>query len=140
MRDFWVDRKQVTGFIGAIFIIFGIFLPVYSISLPVLGQFPVSIIGIPFIGGLIAIVLVAMGVLSIIAVAFREYSLLYLSGLVSLWVVMSTLVLTEAGLLILSANLPMVSSVINSLFDFEFGWVFLLSGSAFLLATPKIPD
>jgi hypothetical protein len=141
VQDYWVDRKQVTGFIGSIFIIFGIFLPVYSITLPFIGQLPVSLVDIPVMGKPIAIILVAMGILSITAVAFEKYTLLYLTGAVSLCTVLVTFLIVEAGLVILSEYLPrVVFAVINSMFGYDFGWVFLLAGPAFLLVTAKLQD
>lgn len=140
MRDYWVDRKQVTGFIGSIFIIFGAFLPIYSINLFFLGQVPVSLVDIPVMGTPIAIILIAMGILSITAIAFEEYTLLYVSGLVSLCVVLTTLIIVEAGLVLLSEILPKVSVVVNYLFGYDFGWIFLFAGPAFLLVTARLQD
>jgi hypothetical protein len=141
MQDYWVDWKQVTGFIGSIFIIFGIFLPVYTINLPFIGQLPVSLVDIPVMGKPIAIILVAMGILSITAIAFEKYTLLYLTGAVSLCTVLVTFLIVEAGLVILSEYLPrVVSAVINNMFGYDFGWVFLLAGPAFLLVTSKLQD
>ncbi len=138
MRDYWVDRKQITGFIGSIFIIFGIFLPIYTINLIIIDQFPVSLIMIPLLGAPIAIILVAMGILSILAIAFEEYSLLYISGLVSLFAVLTTFIIIEIGLVILSDTLPKVSAVVNYLLGYDFGWFFLLAGCVILLITPKL--
>ena len=140
VRDYWVDRKQVTGFIGSIFIIFGAFLPIYSINLFFLGQVPVSLVDIPVMGTPIAIILIAMGILSITAIAFEEYTLLYVSGLVSLSVVLTTLIIVEAGLVLLSEILPKVSVVVNYLFGYDFGWIFLFAGPAFLLVTARLQD
>ena len=139
MRDYWVDRKQVTGFIGSIFIIFGIFLPVYTINLIVI-QVSVSLVEIPILGSPIAIILAAMGILSLTAIAFEEYRLLYISGFVSLVTILTTLILVESGLVILSESMPKVFAVVNYLFGYDFGWFFLLAGSAFLLVTPKLQD
>jgi hypothetical protein len=89
----------------------------------------------------IAIILIAMGILSIIALAFEEYRLLYLTGAVSLCAVVVTFIIVEAGLIILSENLPRVLfAVVNYIFGYDFGWIFLLSGSAFLLVTAKLQD
>ncbi len=141
MRDYWVDRKQVTGFIGSIFIIFGAFLPIYTINLFFLGQVPISLVDIPILGKPIAIVLIAMGILSITAIAFEEYTLLYLTGVVSLCAVLATFIIVEAGLVILSENLPrVVFALVNYIFGYDFGWIFLLAGPAFLLVTAKLQD
>jgi len=140
VRDYWVDRKQVIGFIGSIFIIFGAFLPIYTINLFFLGQVPVSLVDIPVMGGPIAIILIAMGILSITAIAFEEYTLLYVSGLVSLCVVLTTLIIVEAGLVLLSEILPKVSAVVNYLLGYDFGWIFLFAGPAFLLVTARMQD
>jgi hypothetical protein len=138
VRDYWVDRKQITGFIGSIFIIFGIFLPIYSINLIIINQFPISLIEIPLMGKPIALILVALGILSIVAIAFEEYALLYITGLVSLFAVLATFVIIELGLVILSDTLPRVYAVVNFLLGYEFGWFFLLSGCVILLITPKL--
>ena len=141
VQDYWVDWKQITGFIGSIFIIFGIFLPVYSINLPFIGQLPVSLVDIPVMGKPIAIILVAMGILSITAIAFEKYTLLYLSGAVSLCTVLVTFLIVEAGLLILSEYLPrVVFAVVNNMFGYDFGWIFFVAGPAFLLVTAKLQD
>lgn len=140
MRDFWVDRKQIIGFIGSVFIIFGIFLPIYTINLFFLGQVPLSLIEIPFMGKPIAILLIAMGILSVIVIAFEEYSLLYITGFVTLSAVLVTFAIVELGLVMLSENLPIVSGVVNSIFGYDFGWVFLIAGSLFLLVTPLLQD
>jgi hypothetical protein len=141
VRDYWVDRKQVTGFIGSIFIIFGAFLPIYTINLFFLGQVPISLVDIPILGKPIAIVLIAMGILSITAIAFEEYTLLYLTGVVSLCAVLATFIIVEAGLVILSENLPrVVFALVNYIFGYDFGWIFLLAGPAFLLVTAKLQD
>jgi hypothetical protein len=141
VQDYWVDWKQITGFIGSIFIIFGIFLPVYSIKLPFIGQLPVSLVDIPVLGKPIAIILVAMGILSITAIAFEKYTLLYLTGAVSLCTVLVTFLIVEAGLVILSEYLPkVVFAVVNYMFGYDFGWIFLLAGPAFLLVTAKLQD
>lgn len=138
VRDYWVDRKQITGFIGSIFIIFGIFLPIYSINLIIINQFPISLIEIPLMGKPIALILVALGILSIVAIAFEEYALLYITGLVSLFAVLATFVIIELGLVILSDTLPRVYAVVNFLLGYEFGWFFLLGGCVILLITPKL--
>jgi len=140
VRDYWVDRKQIAGFIGSIFIIFGAFLPIYTINLLFLGQVPVSLVDIPLVGKPLAIILIAMGILSVIAIAFEEYRLLYISGFISLCAVLTTFVLVEAGLLILSESLPKVFAVVNYLSGYDFGWIFLLAGPAFLLVTAKLQD
>jgi hypothetical protein len=141
LRDYWVDRKQVTGFIGSLFIIFGTFLPIYTINLIVINPVPVSLVDIPVMGKPLAIILIAMGILSITALAFEEYTLLYLTGAVSLFAVVVTFIIVEAGLIILSENLPRVLfAVVNYIFGYDFGWIFLLSGSAFLLVTAKLQD
>jgi hypothetical protein len=141
VQDYWVDWKQITGFIGSIFIIFGIFLPIYTINLPYIGQVPVSLVDIPVMGKPIAIILVAMGILSITAIAFEKYTQLYLTGAVSLFTVLLTFIMVEAGLVILSENLPrVVFAVINYIFGYDFGWMFLLAGPAFLLVTAKLQD
>lgn len=140
MRDFWVDRKQVIGFIGAMLIIFGTFLPIYTINLLIIDQVPISLVEIPLMGRPLAMILIAMGILSIVALAFEEYTLLYISGLVSLFAVLTTFILVELGLVILSGSLPKVAAVVNYLFGYDFGWVFLFSGPAFLLVTPKLQD
>jgi len=140
MQELWVDRKQITGFIGSIFIIFGTFLPIYTLNLHFLDQVPVSLIDLPLIGRPLAIILIAMGILSIVALSFEEYTPLYLSGLVSLLIVLGTLILVESGLVIVSGNFPVVSAIVNNLFDYDFGWVVLLAGSAFLLVTPELQD
>jgi hypothetical protein len=141
VQDYWVDRKQITGFIGSIFIIFGIFLPIYTINLPFIGQVPVSLVDIPVMGKPIAIILIAMGILSITAIAFEKYTPLYLTGAVSLFTVLATFLIVEAGLVILSENLPrVVFAVINYIFGYDFGWIFLLAGPAFLLVTAKLQD
>jgi hypothetical protein len=138
VRDYWVDRKQITGFIGSIFIIFGIFLPIYTINLIIIDQFPISLIEIPLLGAPIAIILVAMGILSIVAIAFEEYTLLYISGLVSLFAVLTTFIIIELGLVILSDTLPKIFAVVNYLLGYDFGWFFLLAGCVILLITPKL--
>jgi len=93
---------------------------------------------IPLLGAPIAIILVAMGILSILAIAFEEYSLLYISGLVSLFAVLTTFIIIEIGLVILSDTLPKVSAVVNYLLGYDFGWFFLLAGCVILLITPKL--
>ncbi len=138
MRDFWVDRKQITGFIGSIFIIFGTFLPIYSINLFFLGQASISLIDIPIMGAPIAIVLIAMGILSITAIAFEEYTLLYITGIISLCAVLTTFIIVEAGLVMLSGSLPVVFNLVNYIFGYDFGWIIFITGSAFLLVTPKL--
>jgi hypothetical protein len=55
---------------------------------------------------------------------FRDYSLLYLSGLVSLIAVLILFIGVESGLVIVSANLPTVSAVVRYVFDYDSGWIF----------------
>ena len=138
MRDYWVNRKQVIGFIGTIFIIFGTFLPVYTINLPFLDQISISLLDFPLRP--VAFILITMGILSILALGFREYSLLHLSGLVSLIAVLTLFIGVESGFVILSANLPKVSAVVNYVFDHDIAWIFLLTGCALLLFTPRLDD
>ena len=88
----------------------------------------------------IKIILIAMGFLSVIAMHFEEYRLLYISGLVSLFVILSILIAVAAGLVILSENLPRVFAVVNDLFDYDFGWIFLVAGSIFLFIVPKLRE
>jgi hypothetical protein len=126
------------GFIGSIFIIFGTFLPIYSINLFFLGQVSVSLIDIPVMGAPIAIVLIAMGILSITAIAFEEYMLLYITGIISLCAVLTTFIIVEAGLVMLSGSLPVVFTLVNYIFGYDFGWIIFITGSAFLLVTPKL--
>ncbi|MCU0629544.1 MAG: hypothetical protein MUF37_00080 [Methanoregulaceae archaeon] len=140
MRDYWVDRRQITGFIGSICIIFGTFLPIYTINLIIIDQVPVPLIDLPLIGRPIAIILIAMGILSLTAIAFEEYTLLYLSGLVCLVTVLTTFILVEAGLVMLSDAMPKVFAVINYLFSYDFGWIFLMAGCGLLLVTPILHD
>jgi hypothetical protein len=141
VQDYWVNRKQIIGFIGSIFIIFGTFLPIYTINLFFLGQVPISLVDIPIMGKPMAIILIAMGILSITAIAFEEYTLLYLTGVVSLCTILATFIIVEAGFVILSEILPkVVFTVVNYIFGYDFGWIFLLAGSAFLLVTAKLKD
>jgi|WetSurSiteA1Bulk_404760.scaffolds.fasta_scaffold87338_2 hypothetical protein len=141
VEDYWVGRKQVTGFIGSLFVIFGTFLPIYTLNLPFIEQVPVSLVDIPVMGKLTAVILIAMGILSIIVLAFEEYALLYISGLVSLCIVLTTFVLVESGLAMLTDSYPVIAGVIfNYIFGYDSGWIFLLAGSALLLVTPAIPD
>jgi len=138
VQDYWVDRKQITGFIGSIFIIFGTFLPIFTINLFFINPVSISLVDIPLVGRPIAIFLIAIGILSLIAIAFEEYAILYISGLVSLIIVLSIFILVELGLLMLSGNLPRVFTIVNYLFGYDFGWIFLLAGCGFLLVTPKL--
>jgi hypothetical protein len=74
-----------------------------------------------------------------VALGFEEYTLLYLTGFVSLVIVLLMFVFTELGFLIISNTLPVaVSHVINYLIDYDFGWVVLLAGSGFLIIVPKL--
>jgi hypothetical protein len=46
----------------------------------------------------------------------------------------------EAALVMVSANLPKVSAVVKYVFDHDTGWIFLLTGCALLLFTPRLED
>ena len=138
VRDYWVHRKQVTGFIGSMFIIFGTFLPIYTINVPFLDQISISLLDFPLRP--VAFILITMGMVSIIALGFREYSLLYLTGFVSLLAVVILFIGVETGLVILSAHLPKVSAVVRYVFDYDFGWILLVAGCALLLFTPRWDD
>ena len=138
VRDYWVNRKQVLGFIGTMFIIFGTFLPVYTINLPFLDQLSISLLDVPLRP--VAFILITMGIVSLLALGFREYSLLYLSGLVSLIAVLVLFIGVEAGLVIVTANLPKVAAAVRYLVDYDIGWIFLLTGCALLLVTPRLED
>jgi len=138
VRDYWVNRKQVLGFIGTMFIIFGTFLPVYTINLPFLDQLSISLLDVPLRP--VACILITMGIVSLLALGFREYSLLYLSGLVSLIAVLVLFIGVEAGLVIVTANLPKVAAAVRYLVEYDIGWIFLLTGCALLLFTPRLED
>ena len=138
VRDYWVNRKQVLGFIGTMFIIFGTFLPIYTINLPFLDQISISLLDFPLRP--VAFILITMGIVSLLALGFREYSLLYLSGLVSLIAVLALFIGVELGFVMLSANLPKVAAVVTYVFDYDIGWIFLLTGCALLLFTPRLED
>ena len=138
MQDYWVNRKQVLGFIGTMFIIFGTFLPVYTINLPFLDQLSISLLDFPLRP--VAFILITMGIVSLLALGFREYSLLYLSGLVSLIAVLALFIGVEAGLVTVTANLPKVAAAVRYLVDYDIGWIFLLTGCALLLFTPRLED
>ena len=138
MQDYWVNRKQVLGFIGTMFIIFGTFLPVYTINLPFLDQLSISLLDFPLRP--VAFILITMGIVSLLALGFREYSLLYLSGLVSLIAVLVLFIGVEAGLVTVTANLPKVAAAVRYLVDYDIGWIFLLTGCALLLVTPRLED
>jgi hypothetical protein len=138
VRDYWVNRKQVLGFIGTMFIIFGTFLPVYTINLPFLDQLSISLLDVPLRP--VAFILITMGIVSLLALGFREYSLLYLSGLVSLIAVLVLFIGVEAGLVTVTANLPKVAAAVRYLVDYDIGWIFLLTGCALLLFTPRLED
>jgi hypothetical protein len=139
VRDYWVDRRQVIGFIGSVFIMFSIFLPFYQINLFSFGQVTIPLVDIPFVGATIASILIIMGILSIVALGFEEYTLLYLTGFVSLAIVLLMFVFTELGFMIVSNSLPVVvSRIVNYLVDYDFGWVVLLAGSGFLIIVPKL--
>jgi hypothetical protein len=138
VRDYWVNRKQVLGFIGSMFIIFGTFLPVYTLNLPFLDQVSISLLDFPLRP--VAFILITMSIVSILALGFREYPLLYLSGFVSLIAVLTLFIGVELGFVMLSANLPKVSAVVEYVFDHDIGWIFLLTGCALLLVTPRLED
>ena len=139
MKNYWVDRRQVIGFIGAVFIIFSIFLPFYQINLLSFGQATISLADIPFIGSTIAFIIVLMGIISIVALAFEEYSLLYLTGFVTLALVLIMFIFSEVGFIVLSGSLPVIiSRAVNYLIDYDFGWVVLFAGSGFLIIVPKL--
>jgi hypothetical protein len=139
VKDYWVDRRQVIGFIGSLFIIFSIFLPFYEINLFSAGNLGIPLIDIPFVGATVALALVVMGILSIVALAFEEYQLLYLPGFISLTLAILMLIFSELGFIIIADNLPaIISHVINYLIGYDFGWIILLAGSAFLLVVPKL--
>lgn len=120
------------------FIIFGTFLPIYTINLPFLDQLSISLLDFPLRP--VAFILITMGIVSLLALGFREYSLLYLSGLVSLIAVLVLFIGVEAGLVMLSANLPKVAAAVRYLVDYDIGWIFLLTGCALLLFTPRLED
>ena len=139
MRDYRVDRRQVIGFIGSVFVIFSIFLPFYQINLFSFGEIGIPLVNIPFVGTTIAMVLVIMGILSIVALAFEEYTLLYLPGFISLTLAVLMVIFTELGFIIVTENLPvMISALINYLIGYDFGWIVLLAGSGFLIVVPKL--
>jgi hypothetical protein len=139
MKDYWVDRRQVIGFIGSVFIMLSIFLPFYQINLFSFGQITIPLVDIPVVGATIASILIIMGIVSIVALGFEEYTLLYLTGFISLAIVLLMFVFTELGFMIVSNSLPVVvSKVVNYLVDYDFGWVVLLAGSGFLLVVPKL--
>jgi hypothetical protein len=139
VKNYWVDRRQVIGFIGSLFIIFSIFLPFYEINLFSAGTLGIPLVDIPFVGTTLALVLVVMGILAIVALAFEEYQFLYMPGFVSLTLAILMFVFTELGFIIIADNLPaIVSHVINYLIGYDFGWIVLLAGSGFLLVIPRL--
>jgi hypothetical protein len=46
----------------------------------------------------------------------------------------------EAGLVIVTANLPKVAAAVRYLLEYDIGWIFLLTGCALLLFTPRLED
>jgi hypothetical protein len=139
VKDYWVDRRQVIGFIGSLFIIFSIFLPFYEINLFSMGELGIPLVDIPFVGATIALVLVVMGILSIVALAFEEYALLYLPGFISLTLAVVMFAFSELGFIMIADNLPVIiSHVISYLIGYDFGWIVLLAGSGFLLVVPRL--
>ncbi len=139
MKDYWVDRRQVIGFIGSLFVIFSIFLPFYEVNLFSMGELGIPLVNVPFVGATIALVLVIMGILSIVALAFEEYQLLYLPGFVSLAIAILMLVFSEIGFIVIADNLPaIISHMVDYLIGYDFGWIVLLAGSGFLIVVPKL--
>jgi len=138
MQDYWIDRRQVTGFIGSLFIILGIFLPLYELNLFSFGQRPISLIDIPYAGVPVAITLVILAIISIIALAFDEYSLLFLTGAISLIITLSMFFLIELGMILVTGNLPgVLATVVHYLLNYSYGWIILVTGPCFLIATSK---
>ena len=64
VRDYRVNRKQVLGFIGTMFIIFGTFLPIYTINLPFLDQISISLLDFPLRP--VAFILITMCIVSLL--------------------------------------------------------------------------
>jgi len=139
VKNYWVDRRQVIGVIGSVFIISSVFLPFYDINLFSRMQIGIPLVNVPFVGTTIALVLLVMGVFSIVALVFEEYTLLYLPGFICLTLLVVMFIFTELGFIIVSENLPvMINQGVNNLIGYDFGWIVLLAGSGFLLVVPKL--
>jgi hypothetical protein len=137
MNDYWVNGTQVTGFIGALLVIFGIFLPLFAVNVPVLGPIPVSLISIPFVGVPLGCLFIILALISILALAAAEYRLLLASGAVTLFLVLGLFFFSSLGLMVITGNLPgVVSAAIDNLIDYDFGWIVMVAGAGFQIMAP----
>ncbi len=125
-----VNKRQMIGYAGVAILAMGVFMPVYS--LPLFGSF--SYFAVSNIAGIVMLVL---AVASAVIISIKKYKLLYVTGFLSLLLMVFSFLTLQSTLSFVTSGLKnsVLGNLLASSIQLQWGWIILLIGSIVITYT-----
>lgn len=128
-----ITKRQFVGYAGAVLLALGIFMPVYS--LPLFGSFSYYAVG-----NNAGIAMLIFAIASAAIVAIRKYKLLYVTGFMSLLLLVFSFLTLDSTISCVTAGMrdSPIGSLFASAIQYQWGWIVLLIGSIVITYTGEM--